>query len=240
MRRGFTLIELLVVISIIALLIAILLPALSRARTSAKLIQDLSNVRQWAIASNAYAVDNKDLLPQGDIGQAHVQTWVWIRLKTWETLNEDYGLPEEASQCISYEDSDSKPFFQPQPGWAQWGTVGWIYYGNRNDVSLGTTQDGENYVTPKRPGDPNATSQTLLTCWHYDGETIGRPFGSWVPHINEGLDGSQYASGSLGGDITTSGFSGLNVARTDCSASWVPYRDLEWFEQAEALYFQPD
>ncbi|MEQ9460524.1 MAG: prepilin-type N-terminal cleavage/methylation domain-containing protein [Phycisphaeraceae bacterium] len=58
--RGFTLIELLVVISIIALLIGILLPALGAARDSARSIQCLSNQRQVAIARNAYAVDYND------------------------------------------------------------------------------------------------------------------------------------------------------------------------------------
>ena len=60
--HGFTLIELLVVISIIALLIAILLPALSAARESAKQIQCLSNLRQIMVGMNAYSVDNKDNL----------------------------------------------------------------------------------------------------------------------------------------------------------------------------------
>ncbi len=60
---GFTLIELLVVISIIALLVGILLPALGAARESAKLVQCLSNVRQLATASNAYLVDYRDTTP---------------------------------------------------------------------------------------------------------------------------------------------------------------------------------
>lgn len=63
MRRAFTLIELLVVISIIALLIAILLPALGAARESAQRTQCASNLRQQGIATFAYAVDNKNGVP---------------------------------------------------------------------------------------------------------------------------------------------------------------------------------
>lgn len=61
---GFTLIELLVVISIIALLISILLPALGAARASARDSQSLSNVRQiGSVAMTNYLVDRKGLYP---------------------------------------------------------------------------------------------------------------------------------------------------------------------------------
>jgi prepilin-type N-terminal cleavage/methylation domain-containing protein/prepilin-type processing-associated H-X9-DG protein len=63
--KGFTLIELLVVISIIALLIAILLPALGAARRSAQAMQCLSNQRGFGVGFVGFALENKDLLPYG-------------------------------------------------------------------------------------------------------------------------------------------------------------------------------
>jgi prepilin-type N-terminal cleavage/methylation domain-containing protein/prepilin-type processing-associated H-X9-DG protein len=57
--QGFTLIELLVVISIIALLIGLLLPALGAARSVARTSACLSNVRQMSIAANTFAAEHK-------------------------------------------------------------------------------------------------------------------------------------------------------------------------------------
>lgn len=64
--KGFTLVELLVVISIIALLLSIMMPALSRARSSAKKIMCMSQMKQLSLALNMYVESWKQKFPAPD------------------------------------------------------------------------------------------------------------------------------------------------------------------------------
>ncbi|NLX03689.1 MAG: DUF1559 domain-containing protein [Phycisphaerae bacterium] len=67
--RSFTLIELLVVVAIIAVLVSLLLPALSEAREMARRTACGSNLHQMAVATVMYAGDSDDVIPSGFIGQ---------------------------------------------------------------------------------------------------------------------------------------------------------------------------
>ena len=67
-KRAFTLIELLVVIAIIALLIGILLPALSKARNASRITISLNNVRQIMLGFTSYRAEKKDQVPMRGLG----------------------------------------------------------------------------------------------------------------------------------------------------------------------------
>jgi prepilin-type N-terminal cleavage/methylation domain-containing protein/prepilin-type processing-associated H-X9-DG protein len=64
-RRSFTLIELLVVVAIVALLLAVLAPTLSRARAQSKLSVCLSNLHEIGLGIQAYALQHNDAIPRG-------------------------------------------------------------------------------------------------------------------------------------------------------------------------------
>jgi prepilin-type processing-associated H-X9-DG protein len=92
---AFTLVELLVVIGIIALLMSILLPALSRAKQSANRAACASNLRQLGMTFTMYTQDNRGWFPfPGALGESdgsnpwHAEDWIW-----WQRARDPKGSP---------------------------------------------------------------------------------------------------------------------------------------------------
>ena len=86
-NRAFTLIELLVVMAIIALLAALLLTAISRAKATAEAISCRSNLKQWGVATLLFAANHEDFLPRNGPENG------WSRTNGWYIeLPEDMNL----------------------------------------------------------------------------------------------------------------------------------------------------
>lgn len=94
-RRGFTLIELLVVISIIALLISLLLPALKNARSVARSLECLSGLKQMGLAYQSYASDFDSQIPPTNETPDSVNTYqmnIW-GYKLWTYAGYEVRTP---------------------------------------------------------------------------------------------------------------------------------------------------
>ncbi len=118
-KRAFTLVELLVAIGIIAMLIGIVLPALSRARAKGRQVKCLSNLRQMMTSAHAYANDFNGRLPLSYwSAPEHSMVWDFSRRRradgTWEIVPGllwagSGGAAEEIQQCPEFDGKSNFP-----------------------------------------------------------------------------------------------------------------------------------
>jgi len=90
MKKAFTLVELLVVISIIALLLAIMMPAMQKARAQAKSVVCLTMIKQIGLALGTYAASNRDTVPPErwwDYSANHEKFWSDLLVQTNPALS---------------------------------------------------------------------------------------------------------------------------------------------------------
>jgi len=182
-NRGFTLIELLVVIAIIAILAALLLPALSSARNKSWRIQCASQLRQLGIGFELFATDHEERFPPAGYGvtdnsQLAWDSWIhrYIGGTAPDSLLVTAITPTAYAPKIEKCPADRMPTLMSDPQW------GWVNYGLRRSYamnSVGPNWSSDYQVSTARQSYPlpdlTQPGRHGVGIYWSDGGLAGRP-----------------------------------------------------------------
>ena len=240
-RIGFTLIELLIVIAIIAILAALLLPALARSQAKAKSIQCLSNMKQWGLATVLYLGDNEDKLPLFGDSYPYTPDVMW-----WYQKLAPYVLKQAAGDKGNYDalaaairkcpsgNLGPPPFSAAgRANFTDWNCWIGVYYGLFGNPLTGPFYYG-NEMRPlqaariRKPGDALLFTDTVThyvyspQVWTFDLDLNG----DGMKDSHSGVHAGEYPFNDARPTVHNNG---ANVALLDGHAERVPFKKLwEW------------
>lgn len=172
--RAFTLVELLVVIGIIAILIAILLPALGRARYQAQVTTCAARLHDLSAGMMLYASENHGYFPRHDIAIATGRNTCDVGNEFFEVLEKRYRRPHETFFCPLAMDEQLDPqwaFYYTPTGFSRAGYAIWVPRSiNTTMVPPAASGSGLTLYDPtepagsaKRYGEKNAVSTPIVS-----------------------------------------------------------------------------
>ena len=246
---AFTLIELLVVISIIALLIALLLPAVKHAREFARRTACLSNERQWGVALYAYAGDHDGRYPHGYASASGIRPGNWAfadpggeaAMMAFEPYRWSLGQDGQFWNCpnLALEGGVNDPWFWEGQWYLE---LGYQYLGDGHpdqDNETTSTRNWDGWAgSPHAPTGPDDPPEwALMSDWVY--QWMG---GTWLARQVAHLEGgggtmsTRIGSTTLGVEAEPDGGNQLS---NDGSARWTAFADMEvmWSTGGVARHF---
>jgi len=222
-RHGFTLIELLVVVTIIALLVAILLPSLQSAREATRRVVCLSNQRQLTMSGIMYAGENRLIMPHADDDPTHSghirfpYSWNIERfvnpIEPYVNKIENVSCPSWPGQTPAQPTSDS-PFIPGHEG----DYISHILW-------LPGKDENTDFWLEQRPSAPpvkwtNARSNQIVTAdWNIYWQSGINPQLTTFGYTNHGVDGGGEYPGSLTEYVRA--VEGSNRTYVDGHGEWV-------------------
>jgi prepilin-type N-terminal cleavage/methylation domain-containing protein len=224
-RSGFTLIELLVVIAIIAILAAMLLPALSKAKERAHRTVCKSNQRQVAFAAIMYAGDNEEKFPpnaRANNGAVHAR---WLVPAATTTFLQTYKLTTNTLSCPNRLKNPEAFYSEANSGTRFGFYFLWNVPTDNDPAGVKAVVDNPNHNVVNHWDSPKKTTDTgpyhflladIVETGTVNYKEQGSGTGASAPHTRTGmrfLAGSSLLPDQLGS-------AGANVSRPDGSVEW--------------------
>jgi prepilin-type N-terminal cleavage/methylation domain-containing protein len=233
-KQAFTLIELLVVIAIIAILAAMLLPALAGSKERSRRAACLNNVRQFILATHLYAGDNDDHLPVGGTDNREKRDTHTAIFST-ESKNQmlKYLTPVRAMDCPNL-----YPSFERSKDWRDhldYGiAIGYHYLGGHSNTPWDPPPGMTNtWISPRKASeDPALPLVADLNIFAHSFLRILAPHGrsgaivreeSW---FNAHPEAYRQTSREIGGQ-------GGNIGRLDGSTAWKRMNDMQLYRSSQ-------
>jgi prepilin-type N-terminal cleavage/methylation domain-containing protein len=233
---AFTLIELLVVIAMIAILAALLLPALAGAKERSRRVSCMNSMRQFSLAIQMYGGDNRDYVPSG---APNPPSWpdddhLPVISNAMSNSIVRYTSAQEVFHCPSFgdwfiEEQSKRPYAERQYGYV----IGYNYHGGHSNTpwpALSVPNSGT-WISPQRlTENPMLVLLSDMNDWS---PGYGQTF---APHgkggaIRLGLEASNpTADGASPADI---GAVGGNVGLLDGSVSWKSIKQMKVYRGSQ-------